>query len=435
MRISSSLTEDNLYSRHSRRAKGKSPHRLLVRLILAMILVVAVMRQAGNPRIYEAFFSPPGVDTASQISTIVPLPTARPGGDGVLIGDGPPDIDLNQQLADRMEKMMRALANQLDQMLVLLGNEQTAELMTHLGQWRTAGRAPVDPGADDSSERIELPVLSTEWADRLDTAFVQAGQSAEDPIEPLDWTAAPVVPLLQPALDRWAIARVDPAAVWKGVDTLGFYRLLEDDPSRRPDDAASRTSVISLVQQPEVYLRRRVVLPASVARVIRRPAAKNPFGVQQYWEVWLRPRDGSERPFVMFTREVSTAIAAIGGDSALTDGPQVWVDGIFLKRIAYQSSLGRELAPAIVGTVYEPSSESSNLPVAASAPSSTQGWLLVVFSAVIGFSAAALIFFQSGKAIARSRALRQKLRPPAPPFLTSLEHVDRRDGEPGEHLS
>lgn len=423
MRIPSSLTEDNLYIRHNRRTRGRSPYRLLMRLVLAMVLVIAVMRQAGNPRIYEAFFPPPVVDIASQAPTITPSPTARPGG-GVLDDARTPNIDLNKAILARTEKMMLVLANQLDKTLVLLGDEKNAELMALLAQWRTAGD-------------IENPVVSDEWADRLDEAFIQAGQSGEDQsvenaIQPPGWTAAPVVPFLQSALDRWAIARVDPAAVWKGVDSLGFYRLLEDDPERWSEDAASRTSVISLIQQPDVYLRRRVVLLASVARVVRRPAAKNPFGVQQYWEVWLRPRDGSERPFVMFTREVSTAIAAIGADSALSDGPQVWVDGIFLKRIAYQSSLGRELAPAIVGTLHEPAVSSDQPDVVTSSP--TEGWLLVALSAMIGLSAAALIFFQSGKAIARSRALRQKTHPPAPSFLASLDQADHGDGKPGEGL-
>lgn len=420
MRIPSSFTEDNLYSRHNRPTKRKSPHRMLMRLVLAMILVIAVMRQAGNPRIYEAFFLAPDGDTTSQAPAILPLSPPRPGGDDILSGNGLPQIEV-----------MRVLANQLDQTLVVLGDEPTTELMTQLGQWRTAVRGSIDPRADDSSAQIEMLALSDEWTDRLDEAFIQAGQSVAGAIEPLNWNLAPFVLFLQSALDRWAIARIDPAAVWKGVDTLGFYRLLEDDPTRRADDAASRTSVTSLIQQPDVYLRRRVILPASVARVIRRPAANNPFGVLHYWEVWLRPADGSERPFVMFTREVSTAIAAIGADSALPDGPQVWIDGVFLKRIAYQSSLGRELAPAIVGTLREPTA-SSNLQVAAP-PSPAEGWLLVVVSAAIGCSVATLIFVQSGKTLARSRALRQQTRPPTPPFLASLDHADRPRGETGEH--
>jgi hypothetical protein len=397
---------------------------MLMRLILAMVLVIAVMRQAGNPRIYEAFFTNPGDDIAAKVAAITPLPIARPGENLVVIGDRDPQIELSETVFARNEIGMRGLANQLGQALSLLGDEKNAELMTLLAQWRIAGDA-------------EKAALSQEWADRIDAAFTQSGgatgsQSGESKIEPLDWTAAPVVPLLQSALDRWAIARVDPAAVWKGVDTLGFYRLLEDDPQRRPDDAASRTSVTSLIQQPDVYLRRRVILPASVARVIRRPAAKNPFGVELYWEVWLRPRDGSERPLVAFARDVSPAIAAIPADSALTEGPQVWIDGVFLKRIAYQSSLGRELAPAIVGILREPATSSTSQ-AATPPPVPAQGWWLVAISAVLGCSAAALIFVQSGKAIARSRALRQKIRPSTPKFFNALDQSQSSGGETGEH--
>jgi len=426
MRIPSSLTEDNLYSRHNRRTKGKSPHRLLLRLILAMVLVIAVMRQAGNPRIYEAFFLTPGGDAASQAPAILPQPAPEP------IGDGGPQIDLIQATAPRMEKLLRVLANQLDQTLVILGDEKTAELMTELGQWRTANRDRIDSGDGVSPDRGETAALSESWADQLNEAFIQAGQSIEDAIEPPVWTTAPFV--LQSALDRWAILRVDPAAVWTGADTLAFYRILEDDPTRRVDDGASRASVISLIQQPEVYLHRRVLLPASVARAIRRPAANNPFGVDQYWELWLRPRDGSERPFVMFTRRVSEAIAAIPADAAHTDGPQVWVDGIFLKRIAYQSASGRELAPAIVGTLYEPTATASDIvPAAGTALASPrQGILLVVISALIGCSVAAWIFFQSGRAITRSRELRRKTRPSTPRFLASLGQDELRNRDSGE---
>lgn len=429
MRIPSSLTEDNLYSRHNRRMKGKSPHRMLMRLVLAMVLVIAVMRQAGNPRIYEAFFTNPGADIAAQVPAITPLPIDRPGADRVVIGDRDPQIELGEAVFARTEKELRVLENQLDQALVLLGDEKNAELMAILAHRRRAGD-------------VKTPALSDEWAEQIDEAFIQADQAAdgqtvvrqsgESKIEPLDWTAAQLVPLLQSALDRWAIARVDPAAVWKGVDTLGFYRLLEDDPQRRSEDAASRTSVTSLIQQPDVYLRRRVILPASVARVIRRPAAKNPFGVEQYWEVWLRPRDGSERPLVAFARDVSPAIAAIPADSALTEGPQVWVDGVFLKRIAYQSTLGRELAPAIVGILREPT-PSSTSQAATPPPVPAQGWWLVAISAVVGCSAAALIFVQSGKSLARSRAIRQKIRPSTPAFLAALDQSNSAGVETGEH--
>lgn len=425
MRISSSLTENNLYSRQNRRTKGKSPHRLLMRLILAMVLVIAVMRQAGNPRIYEAFFSTPAADVASKTPLPIPLPASRPGGVVDVTFGVSPLSDASKALATRKEKM-----------LVVLGDEKTAELMAELGRWRAANRDQIDSIAGGKPDRKETQALSDQWADQLDATFIQAGESAEITIEPPVWTSAEIIVQLQSALDRWAILRVDPAAVWKGADTLAFYRILEDDPTRPADGLATRTSVISLVQQPDVYLHRRVMLPASVARAIRRPAASNPFGVQQYWELWLRPRDGSERPFVMFTCHVSDSVAAIPTDAALVDGPEVLVDGIFLKRIAYQSASGRELAPGIVGTLHEPSASSDLSPLAESSSASPQQEiLLVAISAVIGCSVAAWIFFQSGTAIARSRVLRQKTRPSNPSFLASLSQDELRGAESGEMKS
>lgn len=425
MRIPSSLTEDNLYSRHNRRTKGKSPHRQLMRLILATVLVIAVIRQAGNPRIYEAFFLTPSGEADSQAPLALPLPSSRPGGDGI--------VDMTVGVASLSDES-QAIATRIEDMLVVLGDEKTADLMSELGQWRAANRNQIESTAGDSPERGETAALNEHWADRLNEAFIQAGLSIEGAIKPTNWNTAAFVLQLQSALDRWAILRVDPAAVWKGADTLAFYRILEDDPTRRVDDGASRASVISLIQQPEVYLHRRVLLPASVARAIHRPAASNPFGVDQYWELWLRPRDGSERPFVMFTRQVSDAIAAIPADAAYTDGPQVWVDGIFLKRIAYQSASGRDLAPGIVGTLHEPSATATDLsPRAETALASPrQGILLIAISALIGCSVAAWIFFQSGKAIARSRELRQKTRPSTPRFLASLGQDEFRNNESGE---
>jgi hypothetical protein len=426
MRIPSSFTEDNLYSRHKRRTKGQSPHRRLMRLGLAMILVIAVMRQAGNPRIYEVFF--PAIDAPPVSRGPADLTPERmyPAESGRADGEGP-TVPRTEYFEDAK------LLARLQKMLFVLGDDKNALLMEGLASARAEWS-----GQAVSSEDQPWPQA---WRDQLNAAFLQAADEPEAndrpaPIPalepPPDWDDSSTVAHLQIALDRWAIARVDPAAVWKGVDALGFYRLLENDPNRIADAVASRTSVTSLVQQPDVYLHRRVVLPASVARVILRPAAKNPFGVSQYWEVWLRPRDGSERPFIAFTSEVSPEIAAIPADTTLADGPMVWIDGVFLKRIAYQSSLGRELAPAIFGKLHEPES-SLALPTAASSVS-PEGWVLFAVSASIGCSAAAFIFFFSGKGIARSRQLRQKTVPATPQFLAHFDD-SRHRSQTGERSS
>lgn len=438
MRIPSSFTEDNLYSRQNRRTRGPSPHRRLMRLVLAMILVIAVMRQAGNPRVYEVFFP------ASVAPPVSKAPVAIARNDSATsvaqVAQGP----IAPTAADTLDGNFLA---RLQKMLAILGDERNAELMKSLatirgGKVDDADSARHDPSKTASQPSDNAPAFEhtgwpESWRDQLNAAFLEAaGESGESDRpaaeKPPDWGNSFTVVHLQNALDRWAIARVDPSAIWKASDVLGFYRLLEKDTNHFGDAFASRTSVTSLVQQPDVYLHRRVVLPASVARVILRTAAKNPFGVDQYWEVWLRPRDGSERPLVAFTSEVSAEIAAIPADATLSDGPMVWIDGVFLKRIAYQSSLGRELAPAIVGTLRQPETSPSLSDAASS--ESPEGWVLVFVSAAIGFSAAAVIFLSSGKGIIRSRQLRQKTVPAAPPFLVHFDDPSHRS-QTGESSS
>jgi len=426
MRIPSSFTEDNLYRRQQRRPVSKSAHSRLLRLGLAMVLVVVVMRQAGNPRIYEVFFTDPTSHSASGWSP--ELATNRIGG------------TLSAKATGTVTPLDKPLLAQIARTVASLDDHYVDELMTLMAAARTAQRGqtpqntaelPTGQGASAKPELLEITSPKIElpghWIDRLNEAFnsletseplsANSSTQADHPLP--NWTRPEVQLALQAALDQWALARVDPAAVWKGVDSVAFYRLLEPDPNRVLDDRPSRTSVTSLIQQPEVYLRRRIIIPASVARSVRKQAADNPFGVTEYWEVWLRPRDGSERPLVLYTHSVAPEIAAVGADAALTEGPAVWIDGVFLKRIAYRSTAGRELAPGIVGTAYSLSSAAGDTPtqVATSRPN---GWLLLASSALIGCSLAAVIFIRSRTSIARARDLRRQTRQATPPFIESL---------------
>jgi len=425
MRIPSSFTEDNLYRRHPRRQGSKSAHSRLLRLGLAMVLVVVVMRQAGNPRIYEIFFTDPTGNSSS------PWPPAS--STNRIVGA------TASKTAAHAAPLNQPMVAQIARTLATLDDHYVDELMTLMAAARTSQRdqstqnAAQSPADRNVAADIVLPEIEFpgHWIDRLNEAFISletpvplnadAGVDAAARVDrPLPhWTQPEVQLALQTALDQWAIARVDPAAVWKGVDSMAFYRLLEPDPNRSLDEHPSRTSVTSLIQQPEVYLRRRIIIPASVARSIRKQAADNPFGVTEYWELWLRPRDGSERPLVLFTSSVSPEIAAVGAEAALTEGPAVWIDGIFLKRVAYRSTAGRELAPGIVGIAHSLAAAAVDTPTLATT-SRPNGWLLLATSALIGCSLGAFIFLRSRIAIARSRALRRKTRQETPAFIESM---------------
>ncbi len=383
MRIPSSLTDDNLYNRRHRPSVGSSPSRRLFRLALAMVLVVAVMRQAGNPRIYEVFFSspdpPPGrllIERPTESSGRSPTAADTASGSQHPLNAADGVVAVDADAAMRRGRARLAVDS--------LSDEQAKRLFGLLARLRTAGIDPPE-SAVDRSIADDFGELDR-WLD--------------------DWRQPPAVTELQAALDRWAIDRVDPSSVWKASDTIAFYRFL--DPSAVEslgDDAAVSPGVISLIQQPESYLRNRVRLGGTVARAIRRDAADNPFDIDHYWELWVRPLDGSERPWVLFAAEVSESIAAVDPDETLIEGPMIRADGIYLKRLAYRSAAGSDLAPAIVGFVELPQRSAAVSPVGDDQPQGPSGWLLIGLAAVIGTSIAAILFWQSRR---QARSLRRR---------------------------
>src|SRR5690606_4530742 len=95
----------------------------------------------------------------------------------------------------------------LDRLVAALDEATNKRLMQALAEARATERPP---------DRLDLPV---ELVSALEAAAREAGISGPEPVP---------MPLVQEALDRWALQRVDPAAIWKAADTLAFYRLLEE---------------------------------------------------------------------------------------------------------------------------------------------------------------------------------------------------------------
>ena len=371
MRISSNLTDDNLYNRRHRPSVGGSPSRRLFRLALAMVLVIAVMRQAGNPRIYQVFFSPaeppPGrLLMERSPGTSVKGTSSGSGRSTDADADVDVTVDTDADAAIRRGRARLAVDS--------LSDEQAKNLFGLLARLPGDGTAP--------SESAEDPSIADDFAG-LDRWLS-------------DWWRPPAVVELQAALDRWALDRVDRSSVWKASDTVAFYRFL--DPAAvhsLRDDSAVSPGVISLLQQPETYLRSRVKLGGTVARAIRREAADNPFDIDHYWELWVRPLDGSERPWVLFTTQVSEQIAAVGPDQTLIEGPAIRADGVYLKRLAYRSAAGSDLAPAVVGFAESLQRPQPVSTVGDDQPQRPSGWLLVLLAAVIGVSIAGFLLRQS----------------------------------------
>ncbi|WP_145168691.1 hypothetical protein [Rubripirellula lacrimiformis] len=362
--------------------------RRLFRLVIGLALVVVVMKQASQEAVYRPFFG--GASTVDQN----PPPGYRIGG-----GNGQLEIPMNQA------------ASKLDAV-----------------------------SADDAQ------------------ALAGGGQPER---------GLPDDDLLASDLLAKDLAKVVDGSVWRGGDNDALYRLL-DRATRYPDaysiqaaypraaptapsdgdsqSGVSRVAVVPLLQQPDVFRGHRVAIAGKVSRAQRIESGPNDFGISGYWQVWLRPIDGADRPFVAIVPKVTSRIAAVGPDATLEDGPPAQLVGVFLKRLAYQSSVGADLAPVIVGRLHaEQDSEGSNRangngPQANDSDPSQQGlggavWAAIAAACVLGVLLAAFATWRSRLMTQHGRQLRAAGRPTNDSFLQQLSTNgdDKADGDHAEH--
>ncbi len=318
--------------------------------------------------------------------------------------------------------------------------------------------ADSDPMSAPVSDRVQ------ELASQLDGITSEQRRQAKIPAAALDrWRAAMrdeattarglapafTKPVLE-ALDEAAMDRVVDGSVWRSADFDAFYRLLDrathesvTESSNKASSPAVRVGVVPLLQQPAVFRGQRVRISGTVARAQRITARENNFGIVDYWQLWIRPGNGVDRPLVAIVPRVSDAIAAVDSDATLEAGPTAELVGTFIKRLAYQSSAGADLAPVIIGRLENASSgQSSRSGVADLAPGDTEPagtktpgsadrpsdnelrWRLagtVAVACLLGVGLAAFITWRTTVATRHSRQLRRIGRPSSNEFLSELK--------------
>ena len=142
--------------------------------------------------------------------------------------------------------------------------------------------------------------------------------------------------------------------VWRAADrpalnaALAMHRRLIDPQNpddaglRRWFDAAPAGGVIALLQQPQTYRGTAVAASGQIASA--RP-------VEDAFHLWLRPDDGSDRPWLTIVPVMPPELTGLLGRELSPPLPKVVVAGTYLKRLAYQSAAGAELTPVVVGHV------------------------------------------------------------------------------------
>ncbi|WP_145420783.1 hypothetical protein [Planctomycetes bacterium K23_9] len=471
MRIPSQLNDESLYgrrgqSRQSSQPNGQ-PYRRLVRLCVALALVVVVMKQASHPDVYETFFgneenhlddSTTNSDLATTAASKAAVPpSAVPAHDGTA-----PNDKTETQADDAAQRRIplsevstesRSVANLITQSLS--PNEQRQWTVV-LDQWQSNETVHViasmvsamidvvqqTEGIDDEQrlawvatfrrfgERhaADDEIFAGAYSDTTTTLGSAPGADKTLGDEPPHQEGQPkrndaaidshFLSAFLAQLDQAATDRVVDGAVWRSADFDAFYRQLDLAPQLATDGAIG-VSVVPLMQQPKTYLGQRVRVGGQVVRAEKKVAAANPFGVDHYWELWVRPSNGGDRPFVLIVPDVPATVAKIDGETNVYKGPEIKVVGRFFKRLAYGSKFGADAAPVIIGRVLglrnrqANAKERSTRKAGSITGTTARGDFLLIaaIASLLGLTFAASVMWRTKVSARRSRQLRQSNRP------------------------
>lgn len=408
MRIPSQFNEDNLYRRVRRRQGESGSYRRLIRLVLGLALVVVVMGQVSREGIYEPFFgSQEGGEatetagtgaTASAVSSTSPANRVVPQG-------------ADDEIALEDQRIASALVTEL----APSDRRQWTVLLSRWNKDASIGSVPstihsmiarLDSLDGVTDQRRESWKAALE-ALQNDDGVTKASQRNHMAV----WLAA---------LDEEAFSRVVDGSVWRGGDFDAFYRYL-DQADQFSETGVATVGVVSMLQQPDVFRGGRVRIAGSVARAEQVVAKENDYGVDSYWQLWLRPSDGADRPFVAIVRQVPDSVSEVGADATLEEGPAVTLVGKFLKRLAYPSSAGAELAPVIVGRLTRVPTPQDKRVDSQDDRIPNQFWLTLLVACGVGVALAALTMWRTKVVAERTRQMRASLHSSDNAFLHDID--------------
>lgn len=269
-------------------------------------------------------------------------------------------------------------------------------------------------GSDEPMPKtIDTRLNAVRPASGMPDSFVMAGMSEERPTDELTdeltddaggyFPGVSSAELRAIRDDRPSLGAEQPCA----LDLLNILNKA-DEPSLSKASMGAVTYA-QLFRQPNDYRGRLVNLSGTVRRVERINLPTNPYGIKQYNQVWLFPRDNPSAPVVVYC-------LSLPEDFPMGDGldAQVSLTGFFFKRWAYATAEADRVAPMLLAKTLRWWKEPEAMPE----PPTDPRWLPMV----ITFGALAAMFMAWYVSLwARS----PRITPDGPPDFTQL----RLDGE------
>ena len=416
MRIPSQFDDQSLYRKKIPRSESVKTFRKLIRLALGLALVIVVMLEAAKPGVYRPFF---GHLPAKSGGAAVNLPSAKAGktlvsgsknAENTPTAYSPEDRQIAREIVSQLsrEEQVRwtvALSRSLRGLEIKQAPDTTTTTLEEL---------TFDPSLTPSQRDV--------WKDAIDNLASPVLISDSDPQNGLEQKQA-----LLDALDKAAANRVIDGSVWRSGDFDSFYRNL-DAASQLPDTGIAAVGALPLLQQPDVFLNQTVTVQGDVALVENLDAPDNPYGIKDYWQLWIKPAEGADRPIVACVPDIPRSVAEqagkTGAEKSTAEGIPITVVGRFLKRLAYRSGAGADLAPVIVGRItYAPFAEGEQpTPTTTKATTVSTGnfWLLASLSCIGGVALAMLLMWRTSVLAKESRNIRTAYRQEPDEFLKGL---------------
>jgi hypothetical protein len=387
-------------TRSHSRFQSRGVFRQIFRLGALLILVFVLMKKASNPKHYEPFFgqkpstqndqSGSSTSNQEQIERNASVENDRPLEPQTVASKQPNSA---MPLVDRIPSSRRGI--------------WIAKLADSVELARSTGARPSLP-PDESGSGLRF---------RLSEDEIESVLRGTDLVSTPDLASIPErIPDLLMALRVDAMNRVVDGSVFRNGDADALFDLLLRSSNVSSSlEAAFEIATVPLLQQPDVYRGQMIRVRGEILRVERVSVNPNPFLIDEYWKLWIHPSLDSVRPIVLVARKVPSEIAALAGSLGkesknLSSGPSIDAQGLYLKRLAYRSGAGADVAPLLVGTLDEMNVEKTK------AKSSLQKTdlpiplgLLLGLTSVIGIVIAVLVMKEGSTNEKRIRKLRSQM--------------------------
>jgi hypothetical protein len=247
------------------------------------------------------------------------------------------------------------------------------------------------------------PAEQVAWKHVLD----QLGERWKRELQPLlaargkgESTDAQVSQAFHTLLTSIALANVQDDTPWRGAEREIWFHLFDQLQKQSADDLKRESpgfvSYSQLFKQSKSYRGKLVTVRGEAVAVYPESAAKNKYGIEQYWVYWLYPHGGPASPMLVYAlqkpADFPSFSAADMGHKKLASREDIEFTGYFFKRYAYQGQGGIYTAPTLVAV--EPQWLQSEKVATAPLPSVGVALMTILVLAALAALFAAWVYMQ-----------------------------------------